>query len=454
MTDRALTEDEYLALDAVAMAAAVAAGELTPAQLHAAATARHEATHPTINAVVEWYAAPSWGAAGAGDLAGVPFLRKDFGSAEAGRLVERGSALAAGVVAASTDPYYERLCAAGATVVGRSTVPELIQHGTTENRVTGATRNPHAPDWSTGGSSGGAAAAVASGVVPVAHASDCAGSIRIPAATCGLIGLKPSRRRVAWPDGGWGGIAEEFVVSRTVRDSRRCWGVLADRPLAPPTELTTLRIGLSTGHWSGRATDPLVVSAAETVARRCADLGHTIVPIEGCPFDYEQSMRTWHACFSRWVAAEAHALAAATGRPLDDTTLEPLTQRVLEQVERLTVDDVTAAQVAQGRVAHDLDTAMQDLDLLLTPALGRTGIPLDRIHGEAESVDRYLDLNDALFPYSYIANLTGRPAIVVPSGLADVHGLPQSVQFVGWWGDDERLLTLAAEIAPTTAEST
>jgi amidase len=441
-----IDESEYLALDAVAMSEAVAAGELTAAELHEAAAARHAATHATINAVVEWYASPSWGAADGGPLAGVPFLRKDFGSAEAGRLVERGSALAAGVTASATDPYYERLSEAGVTVVGRSTVPELIQHGTTESRVAGATRNPHAPQWSAGGSSGGAGAAVAAGVVPLAHASDCAGSIRIPAATCGLVGLKPSRRRVPWPDGGWGGIAEEFVVARTVRDARRCWSVLADRPVTTPPPNGTLRIGLSTAHWSGRTEDATVVAAAEGVARRCEDLGHVVVPVEGCPFDYELSMRTWHVCFSRWVAAEAEMLAAITGRPLDDTTLEPLTLGVLERVARLTVADVTDAQIAQGRVAHGLDRSMSELDVILTPALGRPGIPLDRVHGEVESVDLYIERNDALFPYSYVANLTGRPALVVPSGRTDDHGLPQGVQLLGWWGDDERLLDLARAV--------
>lgn len=443
------TTDEYLGMDAVAMAAAVAAGDTSTDGLHAAAAARHEATHPAVNAVVEWYDTPSPGAR-SGPLAGVPILRKDFGSAEAGRLVERGSALAAGVTAEATDPFYERLAAAGATIVGRSAVPELIQHGTTESRVFGATRNPHAPAWSAGGSSGGAGAAVAAGVVPVAHASDCAGSIRIPAATCGLVGLKPTRRRVPWPDGGWGGIAEEFVVTRTVRDAIRCWEVLADRPTFATIDAAgaarPLRIGLSTAHWSGHDPDPVVVAAAEAVAHRLEHLGHEIVPLDGCPFSYEESMSTWHVGFSRWVAAEAHSLAASTGRPLDDTTLEPLTLGVLERVARLTVDDITAAQIAQGRVGFDLDRAMDDLDIVLTPALGRSAIPLDQVHGEVESVRLYIERNDALFPYCFVANLTGRPALVIPSGHTDAEGVPQGVQFLGHPGADELLLALASRV--------
>jgi amidase len=327
-------------------------------------------------------------------------------------------------------------------------VPEFIQHGTTESRAFGITRNPHAHDWSAGGSSGGAGAAVAAGVVPLAHASDCAGSIRIPAATCGLFGLKPSRRRVPWPDGGWGGIAEEFVVSRTIRDAQRAWSLLADRPTNSPTDATVapLRVGLSTAHWSGRDPDPIVIAAAEAVAGRCAALGHEIVPIDGCPFDYERSMSTWHACFSRWVVADARHVATVTGRPLDATHLEPLTLGVIERVDRLTVDDINAAQVAQGRTAFELDRTFDRIDVLLTPALGRGGIPLDWVHGEIDAVDTYIERNDALFPYSYVANLTGRPALVMPSGNVDEHGLPQGVQLIGRWGDDERLLALAASL--------
>ncbi|MEM8747602.1 MAG: amidase family protein, partial [Actinomycetota bacterium] len=220
-----MTPDEYARLDATDLADAVRAGRVTRHEVHDAAQRMHERTDAVIHAVVEWYDDPSHtgdadesGPSGADDawpLAGVPILRKDFGSTEAGRLIEMGSRLATGVTATETSPLIRRLLDAGAQIVGRSAVPEFIQHGTTESQAFGVTRNPLDPTLSAGGSSGGAGAAVAAGVVPVAHASDCAGSIRIPAAACGLVGLKPSRRRVPWPDGGWGGIAEEFVLTRS-----------------------------------------------------------------------------------------------------------------------------------------------------------------------------------------------------------------------------------------------
>jgi amidase len=351
-------------------------------------------------------------------------------------------------VAHTTAPFFSALSDAGVTVVGRSAVPELIQHGTTESVLAGATRNPHAVSFSAGGSSGGAGAAVAAGVVPVAQASDCAGSIRIPAATCGLIGLKPSRRRVPWPDGGWGGIAEEFVVSRSVRDAARFWSVLAERPLPVDAAPGPLRVGLAVSHWAGASVDPMVVAAAERVAADLVALGHEVVAVDSTPFDYDLAMSTWDVCFSRWVAHDVAELAAATGRPVDASTLEPITLAVVDRVASMSVADVTLAQIAQGRVSAQLSLTFDSVDLLLTPALGRASIPLDWVGGEVPSFEEYTARNDELFPYSYVANLTGRPALVLPSGVVDADtGLPQGVQLMGRFGDDERLLALAAQLS-------
>ena len=166
--------DDYLALDATGIAEAVCAGEASPREIHACATEQYHATADDIHAIVEWYDHPTPGLDDAGPLAGVPFLRKDYGSTEAGRLQEMGSRLTQGYRPFTTSPYYERLELAGAQIVGRSAVPEFVMHGTTESIAFGVTRNPHNLNYSAGGSSGGAAAAVAAGVVPAAHATDCA----------------------------------------------------------------------------------------------------------------------------------------------------------------------------------------------------------------------------------------------------------------------------------------
>jgi len=444
-------DEEYSALDATALAGLVRAGELSADEVLAAATAQHEATHPTINAVVEWYDEPTPPSPDAdpalSPLAGVPFLRKDYGSTEAGRLVEMGSRLAEGVVADTTSPFFERLADAGATIVGRTAVPELIQHGTTESRAFGVTRNPLDPTLSAGGSSGGAAAAVAACVVPAAHASDCAGSIRIPAAACGLVGLKPSRRRVPWPDGGWGGIAEEFVVTRTVRDAGLFLDVLGDPSVTGGYSRVPerARIGVSTAHWAGEPVEPAVVEWTERAAADLEAAGHQVDVVD-TPIPDGRLMRTWNAMFSRWVARDVHDLAERTGRPIDENTLEPTTLLVVDAVKKLTVDRVTDAQIEQGRITHDLGAVLAGYDVLLTPTLGRSSIPLDHVHGEIVPFDDYLERNSALFPYNFLFNVTGWASLAVPVDGPAASALPGSVQLSGRPGTERILLSLAATL--------
>lgn len=449
MTD--VNDEEYTGLDATELTRLVRAGEVGAHELVAAASARHDATHSTIHAVVEWYDEPTPPSSDTdpalSPLAGVPVLRKDYGSTEAGRLVEMGSRLAAGVVADETSPFFERLGAAGATIVGRSAVPELIQHGTTESRAFGVTRNPLDASLSAGGSSGGAAAAVAAGVVPAAHASDCAGSIRIPAAACGLVGLKPSRRRVPWPNGGWGGIAEEFVVTRTVRDASLFLDVLGDPAVTGGYSRVPdrVRIALSTEHWAGEPVEPAVVEWTERAAASLEEAGHHVDVID-TPIPDDRLMRTWNPMFSRWVARDVHDLAARTGRPIDDTTLEPTTLLVVEAASKLTADRITDAQIEQGRITHDLGVALAGHDVVLTPTLGRSTIPLDHVHGEIVPFDDYLDRNSALFPYNFLFNVTGWASLAVPVDGPTDADLPGSVQLSGRPGTERILLALAATL--------
>lgn len=447
-------------LDATAMVELVRGGQVTAAELGDAARARHRATHATVNAVVEWYDdpdGPDQAAQSVGErsearlLAGVPFLRKDYGSAEAGRLVEMGSRLGQGFRATETSEYYRVLEAHGVQVLGRTAVPEFIQHGTTESRVHGPTRNPLDPSLSAGGSSGGAAAAVAAGVVPIAHASDCAGSIRIPASVCGLYGLKPGRRSIPGPasdPGGWGGIAEEFVVSRTLRDTELLWDVLgptglgsSKQEVASPTKPS---IAVSLDHWAGASPDPEVVAAAMAVAEAFEHLGHRVETIEQ-PVDYEQLVSTWHPLFSRWIARDVRLLEDATGRVAGPDNLEPLTLALLDEVSRLTVADLDQAQVRQGAIARRVERALHPFDVLLTPTLGRPTIPLGALGGEVESMDSYLRLNDETFPYNYLFNVTGWASLTLPSPSASP-GRPIGVQLSAPWGYERTLLRLANQL--------
>lgn len=436
--------DEYRSLDATTLGALVAAGEVTEEEVWEAATAVQEATHPTINAVLEWYDDPL--PAQGGPLAGVPFLRKDYGSTEAGRLVEMGSRLTEGVVADRTSRLIERVRASGARVVGRSAVPEMIMHGTTESRVHGATRNPHAPEWSAGGSSGGAAAAVAAGVVPIAHASDCAGSIRIPAAVCGLVGLKPGRGVIPWENGGWGGIATEFVLARSVGDVSYFWELLRSPSFEPNREHerhAPRRIALDTSHWGGATPEPLVVEATDRAARMLGAAGHRVEAVDRF-VDPEPIASAWDALFGRWVAHDVSTWSARTGRPADADHLEPATLAQVEAVRRLSVDDLTVAQERTGGAVFDLMRRMEHFDVLLTPTLGRSRIPLGEVGGEIDDLDEYQRLNDEIFCYSFLANVAGWPAISVPAG--DDAGHPVGVQLMARPGDERRLLALAADL--------
>ncbi|MEO1060807.1 MAG: amidase [Actinomycetota bacterium] len=438
-----MNPDEYRRLDAFELAALVEQREVTAEEVWEAATAVHEATHPTINAVVEWYDDPA--PPGDGPLSGVPFLRKDYGSTEAGRLVEMGSRLTAGVVADTTSRLIERVRASGSRVVGRSAVPEMIMHGTTESRVHGATRNPHDPAWSAGGSSGGAAAAVAGGVVPVAHASDCAGSIRIPAAACGLVGLKPGRGVIPWETGAWGGIASEFVLTRTVRDASIFLAWLSSPPIGfrRGPRLGPSRIALDTTHWAGAPVDPDVVAATERAGRALADAGHHVEVAEGL-VDAEAIDAAWDALFGRWVAHDVATWSAHTGRPVDGDHLEPATLAQIEAIRHLSVDDISAAQVRAGRAVFDLQLALEPFDALLTPALGRVGIPLGEVGGEIDDLDEYQRRNVPLFCYSFLANVAGWPAISAPAGW--VGSLPVGVQLLARPGQERRLLNLAGDL--------
>jgi len=431
--------DEYQSLDATDLADLVRSGDTNPDELLALARQRSDEVNDELNAVVEWFEDPTPVRNLDGPLAGVPFLCKDYGSAEAGRLVEMGSVLARGNRATHTARFIERLQAAGAHIVGRTAAPEFVQHGATESALHGITRNPHDSTTSPGGSSGGAGAAVAAGIVPVAHGSDCAGSIRIPAGVCGVVGLKPGMHRVLLDDGGWGGIANEFVLSRSVRDSRRFLDLLGDGPYTPMPD-RPLRIAMNTEHWGGLDEDPDVVSVTLDAADRLRSLGHTVeaVPV---PVDYQKLMDTFYPLFHRWIALDVDRMVAA-GRVEGPDTLEPLTRAALEHLRAMSHAEVDGAYVAQGEITMRLEHELESFDAFLTPTLARVSIPIGKLTGEVTDLDEYLRLNDEIFAYNYLFNVTGWPSISVPTGTSN-GGLPVGVQLSASRGTEHLLLDLA-----------
>src|SRR5262245_12856002 len=304
---------EYARYDGLGLAELVRTGQVSARALGQLFLAAVDKVNSLINAVIETYPerveSLDRDVVPQGLFVGVPFLLKDIGSGEAGVRQEMGSRLMRGFVAPVDGYLTQHFRAAGLAILGHTATPEFALSASTESLLSGATRNPWNPQLSAGGSSGGAPASVAAGIVPIGHASDGAGSIRIPASACGLVGLKPSRGRVSsGPDAAesLAGMAQEFVVCRTVRDAAAMLDVVA-RPMVgdpfvivqPPLSylrqlgapLGRLRIAWTARSWQpGTPVDPAVVYCIEQVARQCEALGHIL--IEDSPsFEYETFLR-------------------------------------------------------------------------------------------------------------------------------------------------------------------
>ncbi|MFH8344252.1 amidase [Streptomyces sp. NPDC018045] len=458
---------EYVSFDAVGLAKLVAAGEVTPADLETAAREAAQAVDPQINAIVETWPADDGVTPGSAPLAGVPFLIKDIGVAMAGRRTELGSRLAAGHVAGADSSLMRRFRRAGLVTFGRTATPEMAYGITTEPVLYGATRNPWDPERSAGGSSGGASAAVAAGVVPIAHATDAAGSLRIPAAYNGLFGLKPTRGRVSMgPDADevFSGLGVQGGVSRTVRDSAALLDQIrgpepgdpyfAPQPSRPYAEEVTrhpgsLRIGVLAQAWGGRRTTAPVADALARTVRLLESLGHRVVEAE-CELGvgWEEFVLANARLMTVNLTAMVDGLAAATGRPLGPSTLEPVTLAGYHYGQRVGGAEFVTALAVRNRVARSLARAFDAYDVLLTPTVPELQVPLGAHAEGAAALDglgwiaRILDRSPFTMPF----NVAGTPAMSVPVTADTVTGLPIGMQFAAGYGLEGRLFRLAGQL--------
>ena len=340
--------DEFARHDGTGLAALVRRREVSPTEVLDAAIGLVETRNPEINAVVArlYDQARAAIAAGlpTGPFTGVPYLLKDLGAHYAGAVTSGGGALWKDFVPDHDSELTRRLKRAGLVIIGKSNTPELGLASTTEPRLFGPTRNPWNAGHSAGGSSGGAAAAVAAGMVPMAHATDGGGSIRIPASACGLFGLKPTRaRNPIGPDQGegWGGASVAHAVTRSVRDSAALLDATAgpdvgDPYWAPPPARPfleevgraprPLRIALTTRPWNGQAVDPECEAAARDAARLCASLGHTVEEA-GPTADAAALGAATLVVIGGELRAALEARAAALGRALEEADVERITWR-------------------------------------------------------------------------------------------------------------------------------
>jgi amidase len=388
---------------------------------------------------------------------GVPFLMKDLGAEAEGLPLTCGSALFAGAPSAICDSdLARRFRGAGLNPFGVTTSPEFGLSLASEPRVGPLARNPLDRDRTPGGSSGGAAAAVAAGIVAIAHATDAGGSIRVPAACCGLIGLKPTRG--ATPGGPrfdnyLGGLAVEFVVARSLRDVAVALGSVAGaangptpdpdygRPLFDPLaeRMDPLRVGVCLEDGAGFTVVEDRRAALRQAAEVLARQGHRIVPIS--PLSLDPLLADASFVFDRMVSAY---LAAALGR-LDVSglaQLEPLTCAVIARGSALTATDLVMAEHKLAMTAHAMWRFFDIVDVLLTPMLTTPPPLLGSFPTDDGNVEAQWRRMHAFAPYASIANVAGVPALTIPHGV-DESGLPLPVQLIGPMGSDGLLLRLA-----------
>ncbi len=455
---------EYSQYDGLGLAELVRKGEVTPRKLTELVIQGVEKVNPQINSVIEIYD----DALDIADrtinhqasFAGVPFLRKDLGATEAGRLQELGSRLFKGYVPDHDSFLMMRFKDAGFITLGRSTVPELGISGQTETILQGITRNPWDLDRMAGGSSGGAAASVAAGIVPVAHASDGGGSIRIPASCCGVVGLNPSRGRIsAGPNrqDPMFGLAREFVVSRSVRDSAAMLDAVHGAEVGDPfiivkperpymEELKApygkLRIAYTTEPWAPYPLDPEIVKAVEKVASVCEEMGHDVE--EASPkLDFEKVNTVVMNVFGLADAAIAK-FAEAMGREISSDYLEPGTLKMIERANNLALAEVMESFEVMRQIRLIVGRFFQNFDLLLTPSLSILPQPHGLFSTKRDDLEphEFWENDFRIFQHMALFNVTGTPSISLPLCQSESR-LPIGVQFAAGFGDEVTLIRIA-----------
>jgi len=457
--------EEYRKHDAVSLARLIAKREASAEEVLETAITRAEQVNPAINAIVhkQYEQARHAVAAGLpdGPLKGVPYLIKDLGFFETGEPATLGSSLFKDFVADHDTAYVTRCKKAGLVFIGRSSSPEFGLNPNTEPRLYGSCRNPWNLEYSPGGSSGGAAAAVSAGILPVAHATDGGGSIRIPAAQCCLFGLKPSRGRVSMaPDAGegWGGLSAGHVVSRSVRDSALMLDCTAgpepgDPYFAPASEQPfldaiarpprRLKIALMLKDHRGAELQPECRAAVQGAAELCASLGHIVE--EADPGLDMVALRPMTARLSAANTARSCNLRwKALGREPNPDDVEAVTWAVYQRGMNVSgveyIEAIAAAHAAGRKMAGFLTSYDVILSTTLAgppPKLGYFDQNGD-VQTFADRVTKYLSVTP-------LHNATGTPAMSVPlHWTAD--GLPVGVHFAGRYGEEATLLALAAEL--------
>ena len=460
---------EYASHDALGLATLVATRQVSPTELARTAFEAITAMNPEVNAVVETYPdrieALDERSFGDGPFRGVPFLMKDVFGHEAGRRIEFGSRLCRGMFA-QQDTYVARLFrAAGLNIIGRTAAPEYSMSGTTESALHGNTSTPWRKGYSAGGSSGGAMAAVMSGMVPIAHGTDIGGSIRIPASFCGGVGLKPSRGRISYgpmmDENGYG-LGMNFMQAKSVRDAAAMLDCLAipqpgdpfviPKPDAPYAELTRaeaprLRIGWSTDALMGFETDAEVRRAVIKVANSLADMGHEVSE-ESPVLDGLEAMRAMMDVWFFGFDLRLEGYSARSGHAIGPDTLEPVVLSIHEYAKRMRPQQFLDAMGSLNAARRSLGAYFSRYDVWLSPTTARVSEPWGMYNLGRNGI-AFEDLPEKLFravcQFTLPHNIMGTPAISLPLAMHST-GLPIGIQLGTRPADEHVILQLAAAL--------
>jgi Asp-tRNA(Asn)/Glu-tRNA(Gln) amidotransferase A subunit family amidase len=456
---------EYEKFDAIGLAQLIRSKKITAREALEAAIARADIVNPRLNPINIRFDQLARDAldtlAPDAPLSGVPFLLKDLRISLNGTVTSEGCAFFRDAVADHDSTLTTRYREAGLVMFGKTTSPELGSTPTTESKLWGRTRNPWNPAYSSGGSSGGAAVAVASGIVPVAHASDGGGSIRIPASHCGLFGLKTSRGRI--PSGprsteNWMGVSVQHVISRSVRDSalllQLTQGPEAGSRVSPPlvtgdlvqairTEPKGLRIALLDKNLLGAPIDPECLKGLQAAARLCETMGHH-VEIAAPQLAIGEMFSGMGVVTGAGTLAHVREREKLLGRAAREDEFEPLTWRNLQRAKTYGADQLYQARASFDQAGRLLDIFMTDYDIILSPVTAALPPKLGEVSLDRSIEDFTREVMKAA-PFAVMFNMSGQPAMSVPLHWS-AEGLPVGMQFAGRFGEELTLLRLAAQL--------
>jgi len=454
--------NDIASLDATALADLIRSKQVKPSELLESAIDRADNVNPTLNAIItpmydlarKTAEAPIEESAA---FCGVPFLLKDLTAEYGGVPIASGSAFLKDFVPEEDSELTKRYKAAGLNIFGKTNTPEFGLMPTTEPTLFGPTKNPWNTDRTPGGSSGGSAAAVASGIVPMAHGNDGGGSIRLPSSCCGLFGLKPTRGRN--PFRGLGILSQDHALTRSVRDSAALLDATegprpGDPYYAPPKERPyTQEVGADPGHLriaftTETPTDaPLhadCIAAVKDAAALCQELGHEVV--EASPeFEIGSLVQSFTTVWAGGCADTIEGWNRRTGRAIEQELFEPLTWALYQIGKTVTAAAYIAAIADFDRLARGFAGFHESHDIWLTSTLGEPPVTLGTFDAPPENPMEGFGRAGPFVPYTPILNATGQPGMSVPLHWND-EGLPIGAHFVAPFGDEATLFRLAAQL--------